>query len=127
VSDGLPEFMRVFGLSIARADEDEAVLDIAVPDSLMSPFGAVHGGLIAAAFDTGLALALARRLEPTDRIATHNLNVSYVTFAREQRLRCRSRVVSLRTRVGIAEGEIETEAGVLIAKALGTFGIRRSA
>jgi uncharacterized protein (TIGR00369 family) len=121
----IPDFMRALGLSIERTDEREAVLRMDVPDGLMSPFGTVHGGAIAALFDTGLAVAIAHRLGPTDRIATHNLNVSYVTFARERRLHCHARVVSLRTAVAIAEGEVVTEAGGLVAKAVGTFGIRR--
>ena len=123
----MPDFMQALGFSIERTDEHEAVLRMDVPDVLMSPFGTVHGGAIAALFDTGLAVAIARHLDAADRIATHNLNVSYVTFAREQCLRCHARVVSLRTAVAIAEGEVLTAAGGLVAKAVGTFGIRRRA
>jgi uncharacterized protein (TIGR00369 family) len=124
---GLPDFMEVFGLRIARADEREAVVRMDVPTALMSPFGAVHGGAIAALFDTGLAIAVARRLAQLDRIATHNLNVTYVAFSHEQLLFCRTRVVSLRRSVAVAEGEVVTAAGALVAKALGTFGVRRHA
>jgi uncharacterized protein (TIGR00369 family) len=124
---GLPPFMELLGLHIERADEQEAVLRMDVPDALMSPFGAVHGGAIAALFDTGLAVALARRLEAADRIATHNLNVTYVAFSREQRLYCRARALSVRRSVAVAEGEVVTEGGTLVAKAVGTFGIRPQA
>ena len=93
--------------------------------ALMSPFGQVLGGVIAALFDTGLAIAIARRLGGDDRIATHNLNVSYVAFTREQRLFCRSRVLNVGRSVATAEGEITSAAGDLIAKAVGTFGVRR--
>ena len=123
---GLPRFMELLGLSVQQADEHEAVVRMDVPDALMSPFGAVHGGVIAALFDTGLAIAVARRLEAADRLATHNLNVTYVAFSREQLLFCRARVVSLRKSVAVAEGEVVSEAGALIAKALGTFGVRRA-
>ncbi len=120
-----PDFMVALGLTIERADEEEAVLRMDVPDFLMSPFGAVHGGAIASLLDIGLAIAIARRLAPTDRVATHNLNVTYVAFSRERVLRCRSRVVSLRRAVAVAEGEVVTEGEALVAKALGTFGVRR--
>src|SRR5262249_46028256 len=96
-----------------------------VPDALRSPFGTVHGGVIATLFDTGLAVAIARRLDPGDRIATHNLNVTYVTFTRDGTLRCRARVVSLRRTVAVAEGEVIASDGTVVAKALGTFGVRR--
>jgi uncharacterized protein (TIGR00369 family) len=123
----LPNFWHVFGLSIERADTEEVVLRMDVPDALMSPFGAVHGGVIAALFDTGLAVAVARHLGPEDRIATHNLAVSYVAFSTEQVLRCHARVVSLRRSVAVAEAEVRSATDVLVAKALGTFGVRRPA
>jgi len=121
-----PRFMELLGLSIERADEHEAVVRMDVPDALMSPFGAVHGGVIAALFDTGLAIAVARRLAGADRLATHTLNVTYVAFSREQLLFCRARAVSLRKSVAVAEGEVVGAAGTLVAKALGTFGVRRA-
>ena len=121
----LPGFWALLGFSIDRADEREAVLRMDVPEALLSPFGAVHGGVLATLFDTGLAVAVARRLEPADRIATHNLNVTYAKFTRERVLWCRSRVVSLRRTVAIAEGEIIAAGDTLLAKALGTFGVRR--
>jgi hypothetical protein len=34
--------------------------------------------------------------------------------------------VSLRKAVAVAEGEVVTEAGTLVAKAIGTFGVRRA-
>ena len=121
-----PRFMELLGLSIEHADDREAVVRMDVPDALMTPFGTVHGGVIAALFDTGLAIAIARRLSAADRLATHNLNVSYVAFSREQVLRCRARVVSLRKAVAISEGEVTAGSGTLVAKGVGTFGVRRA-
>jgi len=120
-----PGFWQLLGFHIERADERGAVLAMEVPDAMMSPFGTVHGGVIATLFDTGLAVAIARRLDPEDRIATHNLNVTYVAFTRERSLRCQARVVSLRRTVAVADGEVVTRDGTLVAKALGTFGVRR--
>jgi acyl-CoA thioesterase len=124
--NGLPGFWQVLGISIEHADESAAVLRMDVPETLLSPFGTVHGGVIATLFDTGLAVAIARRLEPADRIATHNLNVTYVAFTRDRVLRCRSSVVSVRRTVAVAEGEVTAGDGTLVAKALGTFGLRRT-
>jgi uncharacterized protein (TIGR00369 family) len=118
--------MELLGLSVEQADEREALVRMDVPDALMTPFGTVHGGVIAALFDTGLAIAIARRLAGADRLATHNLNVSYVAFSREQVLRCRARVVSLRKSVAISEGEVTAGSGTLVAKGVGTFGVRRA-
>ena len=122
---GLPGFWDLLGFTIERADETMAVLRMDVPEALLSPFGTVHGGVIATLFDTGLAVAIAHRLEPDDRIATHNLNVTYVAFTRHRVLRCRASVVSVRRTVAVAEGEVAAADGTLVAKALGTFGVRR--
>jgi uncharacterized protein (TIGR00369 family) len=125
--NGLPGFWELLGFTIEGADESGAVLRMDVPETLLSPFGTVHGGIIATLFDTGLAVAIARRLDPDDRIATHNLNVTYVAFTRARVLRCRARVVSLRRTVAVAEGEVIAAEDALVAKALGTFGVRRRA
>jgi acyl-CoA thioesterase len=122
---GLPGFWELLGFAIEHADESGAVLRMDVPEALLSPFGTVHGGVIATLFDTGLAVAIARRLDPEDRIATHNLNVTYVAFTRDRVLRCRARVVSLRRTVAVSEGDVVAADGTVVAKALGTFGIRR--
>ena len=122
----VPGFMELLGLSIERADAEGACVRMDVPDALMSPFGAVHGGFIAALLDTSLGIAIHRRLNPTDRIATHSLNVTYVAFSREQLLFCDARVLSLRKAVATVEGEVTTGDGTLVAKALGTFGVRRA-
>lgn len=123
----MPGFWSVFGFEIEAADEGGVVLRMDVPDALMSPFGQVHGGVIAALFDTGLAVAVARHLTPEDRVATHNLNVSYLNFTREQVLRCRARVVDLKRSIATVEGEVMSADGTLVAKAIGTFGVHRRA
>lgn len=120
-----PGFWTLLGMAVEAAADDGVVVTMTAPDDFLSPFGTVHGGLIATFFDTALAVAVARRLGAADRIATHNLNVTYVAFTRERRLRCRARVVSLRSAVAIVEGEVGTGDGTLVAKAIGTFGVRR--
>jgi uncharacterized protein (TIGR00369 family) len=117
--------MEALGIDIEHADEREAHLAMDVPATLMSPFGQVIGGAVATLFDTALAVAVARHLTSADRIATLSLQVTYVAFTRDRRLSCRARLVSLRRSVGVAEGEVTDGAGVLLAKALGTFGLRR--
>jgi len=121
----MPGFWGVFGFDLEAADASGAVLRMDVPDALMSPFGQVHGGVIAALFDTGLAVAVTRHLAPEDRVATHTLTVSYLNFTREQVLRCRARVVDLKRSVATVEGEVVAASGTLVAKAIGVFGVHR--
>jgi len=120
-------FWDYLGFSIESGDASEVVLRMDVPEALMTPFDTVHGGIVATLFDTGLAVAVARRLEQADRIATHALQVTYVAFTSARVLRCRSRVVSLRRSIAVVEGEVVADDGTVVAKALGTFGVRRGA
>jgi acyl-CoA thioesterase len=120
-------FWDYLGFSIESGDEREVVLRMDVPDALMTPFDTVHGGIVATLFDTGLAVAVARRLEQADRIATHALQITYVAFTSARLLRCRARVVSLRRSIAVVEGEVTADDGTVVAKALGTFGVRRAA
>ncbi|HWP66070.1 MAG TPA: PaaI family thioesterase [Candidatus Limnocylindria bacterium] len=119
-------FWDYLGFRIESADAGEVVLRMDVPEALITPFDTVHGGSLATLLDTGLAVAVARRLDEPDRIATHALQVTYVAFTQARLLRCRARVVSLRRSIAVAEGEVVADDGTLVAKALGTFGVRRS-
>jgi uncharacterized protein (TIGR00369 family) len=121
-----PDFWVALGLTIVSTGVDEAVLEMTAPDWAMSPFGTVHGGAISMFCDTALAVAVARQVDgPEDRIATHQLSVSYASFTGERVLRCHARIVSLTRTVAVADGEVRDAAGKLVAKALGTFGVRR--
>lgn len=121
-----PDFWRALGLVIVSTGDEDAVVEMTAPDWAMSPFGTVHGGALAMFFDTALAIAIARRVNgPDDRIATHQLSVTYSTFTKERVLRCRSKVVSLARTVAVAEGEIRDPNDVVVANALATYGIRR--
>lgn len=123
----VPTFWQILGIRLDRHDGDDAVLRIDVPDTMLSPFGQVHGGVLATYFDTSLAVSIAHRLGPEDRVATHNLNVFYATFTSERLLWCTARATSLRRSVAIAQAEIRTGAGELVAQATGTFGVLRRA
>jgi uncharacterized protein (TIGR00369 family) len=127
IEPAYPQFWMTLGLVVVTREPGETIVDVEVPDRMMSPFGAVHGGALAMVFDTVLAVAVASGLESLeDRVATHQLSVSYAAFTRERRLRCTARTSSLRRTVAVAEGEIHDSTGTLIAKALGTFGVRRA-
>jgi uncharacterized protein (TIGR00369 family) len=119
-------FWEHLGFSIEAGDTQEVVVRMEVPEALMTPFGTVHGGIAATLCDTALAVAIARHLEQPDRIATHALQVTYVAFTSSRLLRCRARVVSVRRSMAVAEGEVVADDGTLVAKALGTFGVRRA-
>ena len=54
----LPAFFDYLGMSVVRATPEEAVVRMQVPKELLSPFGPVHGGAIAALIDTAIGIAV---------------------------------------------------------------------
>ncbi len=121
----LPDFFHYLGLSVERASADEAVVRMQVPKGLLSPYGPVHGGAIAALIDTAIGVAVAYRLKRGERTATHQLNINYISFARQPVVIATARVIRLGRSVAHTEAEVRAEDGILIAKALATFGVGR--
>ena len=121
----LPEFFHYLGMSVVKAAADEAVVRMQVPKGLLSPYGPVHGGAIAALIDTTIGVAVACRMPHGARTATHELNINYISFSKEPVVIATARVIRLGRTVAHCESEARSEAGDLIAKALATFGIFR--
>jgi acyl-coenzyme A thioesterase PaaI-like protein len=57
-----PAFFPYLGMTVERVDDEEAVVRMDTPPALMSPYGPVHGGAIAALIDTAIGVAVGRRL-----------------------------------------------------------------
>jgi len=121
----LPDFFHYLGMSLERATPEEAVVRMHVPKGLLSPYGPVHGGAIAALIDTAIGVAVASRLTHGERTATHALNINYISFAEKPVVIATARVLRLGRSVAHSEAEARAEDGTLIAKALATFGIFR--
>ena len=86
-----PAFMRALGFAIEHADEEEAVLRMDVPDTLVTPFGTVHGGVIAALFDTALAVASPCTRATTGWGRRWTVSMRSVQVASSRRMPSRSR------------------------------------
>lgn len=123
----LPPFFKTLGLTLVEATEERAVVRMDVPDSLLTPHERVHGGVIAALIDTACGIAVVTRLAPGDRTATYGLDVHYTSFSQERVIFCTAQVADIKRSVATVEAEVRTEKGLLVAKALATFGVRRGA
>lgn len=121
----LPSFFPYLGMSVVRATAAEAVVRMQVPKELLSPYGPVHGGAIAALIDTAIGVAVACRMAHGDRNATHELNINYIAFSKQPVVIATARVIRLGRSVAHCEAEVHSEGGELIAKALATFGVFR--
>jgi len=122
----LPAFFSALGMSVEEIGPERVVVRMDVPVAFYTPYGAIHGGIVAALMDTVGGMVVATRLTPADRTATHSLNVNYTSFIRERHCRCVGRMLALARNVATVELEVLRPDGSLAAKALGAYGIFRN-
>jgi uncharacterized protein (TIGR00369 family) len=122
----LPPFFSALGMTVEEIGRERVVVRMDVPEAFYTPYGAIHGGVLAALMDTVGGMVVATHLTPADRTATHSFNINYTSFVREKSCRCVGRLLALARNVATVEIEVVREDGTLAAKALGAFGIFRN-
>jgi len=122
----LPAFFPALGMTVQEIGSERVVVRMQVPDAFYTPYGAIHGGIVAALMDTVGGMVVATHLTPADRTATHSLNVNYTSFVRERSCLCIGRLLAMARNVATVELEVTREDGTLAAKALGAYGIFRN-
>ena len=107
-------------MGIRLDDEGRLVLEVGVGH--LRSLGIVHGGVVATLLDSVMGMS-AGRLAPADHyVVTAQLNVHFIRPAREgETLIASSRVRHSGRRTAVAEGEIKTDSGALVATGSATF------
>jgi uncharacterized protein (TIGR00369 family) len=91
------------------------------PD-VMNPFGAVHGGAIAALIDSAAGTAVAAGTLPVDRImGTIDMQVHFLERARGSALVAEGRLVRAGIAVAVATVDVRDDANALVAMGTATF------
>lgn len=101
----------------------EVVLD--VHPSLHNPVGVLHGGAVFTLVDTGMACALMELLAPDETCLSVEIKVNNVSAVRTGRIHARTTVAQKGRTLATLETDVRTETGKLVAKALGTFFVKR--
>jgi acyl-CoA thioesterase len=116
-------FSALLGFRYIVVDDNEAVVEADPGPEHCNGGGIVHGGFLASLLDTTTGWAVHART-PTGAAAPHvHLTVQYIRAAKPgTTLICRGRCVALGRRVGSTEAEI-TQAGVVVARAVGTHAV----
>ncbi len=117
-----PFFNRYVGLALEAAGPGWARMRLELRPEVMNPFGAVHGGAIAALIDSVAGTAIAAGTVPEDRImGTIDMQVHYLERGRGGALIAEGRIVRAGGAVGIANVEVRDDAGTLVAIGTATF------
>ena len=95
---------------------------LALRPEVMNPFGAAHGGSVAALIDSVAGSAIAAATLPDDRIrGTIDMQVHFLERARGEYLLAEGHVVRAGRSVAIAKVEVRDDQNLLVAMGTATF------
>lgn len=114
---GLPEYL---GLRITEITAGRLVAEAEVRDELLTPFGNLHGGVMAAIVDHVLGCVLYPLIEPGSWAATTEFKLNYLAPVTTGRLVAEATVVSLTRRTAVVRCEVAND-GRLTCAAQGTL------
>lgn len=122
-------YWQFLGVEVEAAGEGWIRLRLPVREELRNGAKAlVHGGALASLLDAAIGGALSTLLQMnTTGIgqATIDLNISYISAAREGNLIAEGRIIKRGARIAFGEADIRNDAGELLARGRATFMILR--
>jgi uncharacterized protein (TIGR00369 family) len=122
VFEGQASLNQYLGLHLEEAGPGWARMRLELRPEVMNPFGAVHGGSVAALIDSAAGSAIAAGTLPDDRImGTIDMQVHFLERARGTYLLAEGRVVRAGKAIAVAEVDVRDDAGALVAKGMATF------
>ena len=114
-------FLRFIGLEEGLSENGVGSVSLAIQPHHLQGAGQVHGGLMAVLVDTAFFRAVRSTLAPGQRTTTIELKVNFLESATSGRLTATARIISNSDRLTVADVEVVSEDGRLIAQGLGTF------
>ena len=117
---GLPDFL---GMRTVDVGPGWVVAELDVRDDLLNPFGAAHGGVLAALVDHVLGSAVFAVIVRGTWPATLEFKLNYLAPVRPGPLRARGDVVALRKTTAVVRVEAEND-GRVVAAGLGTVSLK---
>jgi uncharacterized protein (TIGR00369 family) len=129
VSQEMADFMRKIpfsqhlGIKVDALEKGAARLSMTIRPEFMTSWGTAHGGSILALLDLTLSMTARTLYDPPRSIMTIDLSTQFIGTATGV-LRAEGRVIKAGQTTIFCEGEARSEAGELVAKAIGTFRAR---
>jgi uncharacterized protein (TIGR00369 family) len=113
---------RELGMRLDRFEPGSLRASLDVRPELLTPFGNLHGGAVAALVDHVLGCVLYPHMERGQWAATTEFKVNYLNPVREGRLVAEATIVTMTRRTAVVRIEVSND-GRLVAVAQGTCSI----
>jgi uncharacterized protein (TIGR00369 family) len=116
-------FADHLGVRVVSLEKGVARMALEVKPEFTTSWGTVHGGAVLSLLDITLSMAARTLFDPPRSIMTIDLNTHFIGTATGV-LRAEGRVLRAGQTTIFCEGEARSDAGELVAKAVGTFRAR---
>ena len=116
-------FSQHLGIKVDSLEKGIARLSMTVRPEFMTSWGTAHGGSILSLLDITLSMSARTLYDPPRSIMTIDLSTQFIGTTTGV-LRAEGRVMKAGQTTIFCEGEARSEAGELVAKAIGTFRAR---
>ena len=116
---------KTFGMELSFDEEHRAVFELAHNPDLTHALNDTHGGVITTLLDNAAWFTAA--VEYDTWIATVELTIRLLEPAQREDLRAVGRLVRAGNSIAVAEAEVRTVGGRLVATAAGTFSVTSAA
>lgn len=114
-------FSRLIGIEDGVSEGGVGSVSLAIRAHHLQAAGRVHGGLIAVLVDTAFFRAVRSRLALGQRTTTIELKINFLEPADSGRLTATAALIGDGGRLMVADVQVTSDDGRLIAQALGTF------
>jgi len=115
-------FLQSLGVTLVKRETGQAALHLNVGESHLRTRGIAHGGVIASLLDTAMGIAVATKMPPGCFTVTAQLNVNFIRPAwKGENLDIQGTVRHSGQTTAVAQAEVRTESGLLVATSSGTF------
>ena len=114
-------YAKLLGIELEEVTSGVATLSLNVRPDLMQNNGVVHGGALASLIDSATAFAIISLLEPSEKVTTVDLTLSFLRPVTEGRLRAVAKVIRAGRRLISVSAEVFNQDGKLVTTALSTY------
>ncbi len=122
LAKGTPYFEHL-GIEVVEIGEGYAKLQLNFEDHLTHPFGYFHGGAIASLADSTGVNAVLTLLREDEKIATLEMKINYFVPVKNVVVYAEGKVVHKGKRFAVADVDVKSMKGSLVAKAIVTCAI----
>jgi uncharacterized protein (TIGR00369 family) len=116
-------YYQLLQISLEQIDMGFARFRMPFRRELTQAYGVVHGGAIASLADTAVAFALMTLIHPGERVTTAESKINFFAAVTSGEMIGEARAVYTGKRLVVADMEVKSETGKLIAKGMATYVI----